>query len=188
MIHKRLTSETWDTNEPRVKDRVGNTIVYYQVNSSSDVTGSIRQELDLMELASQQGVPVPRILSYSHVEELEVCTIEYIEGVPLDTIHATDPLARKAKLLVDTYIKSMKSVQRATTLNTLHLIRNLQVPATSHDIYLHLLNITHFHALRYQLPFSPRTIHELVKLFPEEPCVLETSLGITMSSFAPMES
>jgi hypothetical protein len=74
MIHEHLTSETWDENrdEPRVKDRVGNKIVYYNVNGSSERYGAIRQELDMIELAAQHGVSVPRVWSYTRSEELEV--------------------------------------------------------------------------------------------------------------------
>ena len=38
---------------------------------------------------------------------------------------------------------------------------------------MHLLNITQVHAQRYRLPFpEKKTIRELGKLFPAEPCVL----------------
>jgi predicted Ser/Thr protein kinase len=173
MIHERITSETWNADRPRVKDRVGNKIVYYNINSSSDVVGAIRQELDMMEIAAQHGVSVPRIYTYSCVEELEVCTIEYIEGTPLDKLDPADPLAQKAKSIVRTYTRTMESLQCPDTLNTQHpLLHGLRVPATSSDVYLHLLTITEFHARRYQLPFAPLTVRKLAKLFPVEACVL----------------
>jgi len=168
MIHKCLTSETWNSEQPRVKDRVGDKI-YYKVNSSSEAVGSIRQELDMMKLSAQHGIPVPRVWSYTRVEELEVCTIEYVEGTPLDKLDPNDPLALKAKSVVESYIRTMESVQRPTTLNNQHPlgVQSLRVPATSSDV-----GIVQFHAQRYRLRFPEKTIRELGKLFPAEPCVL----------------
>ncbi len=173
MIHERITSETWNADRPRVKDRVGTKIVYYNINSSSDAVGAIRQELDMMEIAAQHDVSVPRIYTYDCFEELEVCTIEYVEGTPLDKLDPTDPLVQKAKSIVETYIRTMESVQRPDTLNNQRpLFQGLRVPATSLDVYLHLLTITEFHARRYQLPFALQTVQELPQLFPVEACVL----------------
>ena len=97
MIHERLTSETWDADEPRIKDRVGGKIIYYKVNGSSEDVGAIRQELDMMALAAQHGVLVPHVWSYTHAEELEVCTIEYVEGTSLEKLDRSGPLLRMAK-------------------------------------------------------------------------------------------
>jgi aminoglycoside phosphotransferase len=173
MIHERLTSETWDADEPRIKDRVGGKIIYYKANGSSEDVGAIRQELDMMALAAQHGVLVPRVWSYNRAEELEVCMIEYVEGTPLEKLDADDPLARKAISVVEAYISAMESVQRPTTLNNQHpLVQSLQVPATSSDVYRHLLATIRFHAQRYQLQFPEETVRELESMFPTEPCVL----------------
>lgn len=173
MIHQRLTTESWNENEFRVKDRVGDKIVYYQVNPLIDGDGFLRQELSIMELARQHGVQVPRVLTYSRAQEFEFCTMEYIEGSTLDQMDP--PRALRARLIVDTYVNAMESVRRANTSNNRHpLVRQMRVPATSGDVYLHILTNIFFYARRYRLPLPPMTIHELANLFPgpEEPCVL----------------
>jgi hypothetical protein len=90
----------------------------------------------MMELAAQHDVSVPRMWSYTRAKELEVCTIEYVEGTPLDKLDSDDPLARKAKSNVEAYITAMESMQCPTTLNSRHpLPKSLRVPTTSSSIY-----------------------------------------------------
>ena len=73
-----LTSESWGSDHPRVKHRVGNKVVYI-LRSPSD-SAPMYHEFQMMECARAAGVRCPAVHSYSRVDNLEVSVVEYVEG------------------------------------------------------------------------------------------------------------
>ena len=76
MIFSRITSEAWDQEEVRIKERIDDKILYYRAGEGD----FIKNEIDMMKKAQESGIRCPKVYSYTSYGNLEICIFEYFEG------------------------------------------------------------------------------------------------------------